>query len=529
MSKKILVSDKLSEDGLEVFRKAGFQVDHLPEITQDEIKECIGQYSAWVIRSRSKATADIIQKADKLRVIGRAGVGVDNVDKEAATRKGIIVMNTPGGNTTSTAEHAISMLVSLSRKIPQADASMKAGKWDKKSFMGSELNGKTLGVLGLGRIGQEVAKRMRVFNMHLLGYDPFIPSERMRQLGIESASVDEICERADFITIHTPMTAETKGLINADRLKKMKKTARLVNCARGGIVVEADLIEALKANEIAGAALDVYESEPLVADAALRELDNIVLTPHIAASTVEAQENVAIQVAEQIVDLLRGGAARNALNVPSVDPDVLPLVAPYMAMAEKMGSFLSQYKRGRPIRMTVRYSGTVCEHPLSPITTAAIQGFLKDTAECAVNSVNASQVLKDRGVELVESKHSDTLDYTNLITIEIEQECGVVKRLGGTLFTKRHPRIVLLDDKHLTAEPTGHLLVIENDDIPGIIGSVGTVFGDNGVNIGNMTWGRKTDDDTAMTVINVDTVLPANMIAQLKKISNVKSVEQIHL
>ncbi len=532
MTEKILVSDKLSQDGIDVFEKAGFEVDHVPDITQEQIKECIGEYAGWVIRSRSRATADIIEKADKLRVIGRAGVGVDNVDAEAATRKGIIVMNTPGGNTLSTAEHTIAMLISLARKIPGAAASMREGKWDKKKFMGVELNNKTLGIFGLGRIGQEVVKRLRPFNMHVLGYDPFLPSERMRQLGIESGTPDEICEQADFITVHTPLSPETKDLINAERFAKMKKNARIVNCARGGIINEADLLEALKNDQIAGAALDVFENEPLPEDSPFRQLDNIVVTPHIAASTTEAQENVAIQVAEQIVDLLQGGAVRNAINVPSVDPEILPAVGPYMDLAERLGLFISQYNRGRVNKVTVSYSGSVLEHPLEPITTAAVVGFLKRASETSVNHVNAHQLLKDRGVQLVESKHSEGFEYTNLVTIEVDSEDAEPTRVSGTLFTARHPRIVTVDEKHFNAVPQGTLVVIENEDVPGIIGSVGTIFGKHGVNIGQMTWGRKmreADDGIAMTIINVDGELTKELLKELGDLGHIKSVRVIRL
>ncbi len=529
MAEKVLVSDKLSEDGIQVFEKAGFVVDHLPEITQDEIRETINQYSAWVIRSRSRATADIIEKADNLRVIGRAGVGVDNVDTEAATRKGIIVMNTPGGNTTSTAEHTIAMMISLARKIPAADASMKAGKWDKKAFMGVELNGKTLGVFGLGRIGQEVTKRLRAFNMHVIGYDPFISSDRMRQIGVESGTVDEICEKADFLTVHTPMSPETKNMIGHDQFKLMKKTARIVNCARGGIINEEALLAALQEQRIAGAAFDVFLAEPLAEDSPFRSLDNMVITPHIAASTTEAQENVAIQVAEQIVDLLKGGAVRNALNVPSVDPEIYPIIAPYMELGEKLGRFISQYHSGKAIELSVSYSGTVLESELRPITTAVVKGFLDRLSELPVNFVNAHQILRDRGVELVETRHSESDEYTNLITVEVKQEDGTANHVAGTLFTSSHPRIVILNEKHVSAVPEGNVIVLENDDIPGIIGIVGTVFGKNNVNIGQLTWGRKPDDKKAMTIINVDAKVEEKLLEELRSIEHINSVELLVL
>jgi D-3-phosphoglycerate dehydrogenase len=529
VTERILISDKISDDGVAVFEKAGFHVDHLPEITQDEIRERIHEYSGWVIRSRSRATAEIIERADKLRVIGRAGVGVDNVDTAAATRKGIIVMNTPGGNTTSTAEHTISMMLSLARKIPQAHMSMTKGQWDKKSFMGVELNGKTLGVFGLGRIGQEVVKRMRSFNMHILGYDPFLSTDRMRELGVEACTVDEICERADFLTVHTPMTPETKDLINAERLGKMKKSARLVNCARGGIINEDALLAALQKKQIAGAALDVFVSEPIAEDHPFRKLDNVVLAPHIAASTVEAQENVALQVAEQIVEVLKGGMIRNAVNAPSVDPEILPTLGPFMDLIEKLGHFASQYRKGRAKKLTCRYSGSVLQYPLMPLTVSAIKGFLKSTSDIPVNFINAQHILKDRGVELVETRHSEVFQYQNLMTVEVENEDGSKTVIAGTLFTRNHPRIVLLNDKHFDAVPEGNMVVIENEDVPGIIGRVGTVMGDNGINIGQMTWGRVESDKSAMTIINVDAPIGEEVMTKLRGLQGIKSVDLVSL
>lgn len=529
MTHKVLVSDKISEDGIAVFEKAGFQVDHLPEITQDQIRECIGEYSAWVIRSRSRATAEIIERADKLRVIGRAGAGVDNVDTPAATRKGIIVMNTPGGNTLSTAEHTVSMMLSLARKIPNAVASMRRGEWDKKSFMGVEMSGKTLGILGLGRIGQEVAKRLRAFDMHILGYDPFLPHERMRQLGVEPCSVDEICKRADFITVHTPLSAETRDMIGKAQFDMMKKTARVVNCARGGIINEDALLEALQNKKIAGAAFDVFASEPLPDDHPFRTLESAVVTPHIAASTTEAQENVAIQVAEQIVDLLKGGNVRNAVNAPSVDPELLPILGPYMEIGRKLGCFASQYRRSRAVKLNVTYSGSVKDYPVAPITTSVIQGFLEKLSDLPINAVNAHQILKDRGVDLVEAKHSETFQYTNLIMVEVENEDGTRNHVAGTLFTPSHPRIVVLNDKHVAAVPEGNLIVIENEDVPGIIGAVGTVFGKNQINIGQLTWGRKPDDNLAMTIINLDTAVPETLLKQLREVPHIRSVDPIVL
>jgi len=532
MTYKVLVSDKLSEDGLDVFRKAGFEVDHTPEITQEEIRDSIHEYDAWVIRSRSKATAEILEKATKLRVIGRAGVGVDNVDKVAASKRGIIVMNTPGGNTISTGEHAIAMMMSIARKIPMADASMKQGKWDKKLFMGSEFRGKTLGVIGFGRIGQEVAKRMKGFQMSILAYDPFVPEDHMNQMGVSSATVDEICEKADFITLHTPLSAETKNLINAERLKVMKKTTRVVNCARGGIIDEPALAEALKSGEIAGAALDVFENEPLADDSPLRECDNIILTPHIAASTTEAQENVAIQVAEQIVDLLKNNKILNAINAPSIDPEVLVALQPYLTLCEKLGGFVAQYSDKRVKKISTGFSGDQIKENIQPLTTAICKGFVEVSTDHAVNYVNARHIMDERGIEIVQSSRSHQFRFSNLMTVCVEYEDGSENTVSGTVFDPDHGRIVMVNNKTFVAVPEGNLIVVENDDVPGIVGHVGTFFGEHKLNIAEMTWGRRDDGDDskeAMTIINIDGDVTKDHIAGIKNVPHVTNARLIKL
>lgn len=529
MSYKVLVSDKLSEDGLEVFRKAGFEVDHLPEITQDEIRDSIAKYDAWVVRSRSKATAEILAKADKLRVIGRAGVGIDNVDVPAASKRGIIVMNTPGGNTISTAEHAIALMLAAARKIPAADASMKAGKWDKKSFMGRELRGKTLGIFGLGRIGQEVCRRMKGFGMTVVAYDPFVSEEVMKHLGVELCEVDDICKRADFLTIHTPLSPETKKMINAERLGTMKKSAIIVNCARGGIIDEEALAAALEAGTIAGAALDVFENEPIAEDHPLRKAKNCIVTPHIAASTHEAQENVAIQVAEQIVEVLVNSNIINALNAPSIDPNILSALKPYLTLCEKLGRFASQFVEGRVKRLTCRYSGSVLEYPLPPLTTAFAKGFVEPTTDMPVNYVNAMHVLQERGIEILETKRSMQFRYSNLMTLVVEMEDKSEHIFSGTVFDPDHGRIVMVNDKAFVALPEGNLVVVENRDVPGVIGSVGTFFGQRQLNIAEMTWGRTDQDDRAMTIINIDGDLKPEVLAELRKLPNIMSARLIRL
>lgn len=526
--KRILVSDKLTDEGIEILKNGGkFDVVVQPEISMEELARVIGDFDALAIRSRTNVTADVLRNSGRLKVIGRAGVGLDNVDVPLATEKGIIVMNTPEGNTLSTAEHAISMMLSLVRSIPRADRTMKDGKWDKKSITGQELFGKTLGVLGLGKIGREVAKRMKSFGMRILGFDPFVTPAAAEKLGIEMADVDEICRRADIITIHTPLTNETRGIINAARMKTMKPTALLVNCARGGIIDESDLVDALRNRTIAGAALDVFSEEPLPADHPLRKLDNAVLTPHLAASTTEAQEKVTKDVAEQIVEALEGGMIRNAVNVPSIDPGELDRLAPVLDLCERLGKFASQYCPAPVERIEVLYSGGIAEVPPAPMTTAVIKGYLKAQVSSNVNEVNAHHLARSRGIEVVESRSEDRGEFASLITLHVRSAGGQVNSIAGRLFYNRDPRLVLINDKHCEIRLQGHMIVLQNRDVPGIVGSVGTLLGQRQINIAHMNWGRVAPGKDAITVINVDDDVPASVINELKALPNIVSVQHL--
>lgn len=525
----ILIADSLSQEGQDVFARAeGFTVDYKPEITPEELKATIGNYDGLVVRSRAHVTADTLENSGNLRVIGRAGVGLDNVDIPAATSKGVIVMNTPGGNTVSTAENTMSVLLTLARNVAKADASMRAGRWDKKKLAGVELQGKTVGVIGLGNIGREVVKRAKGFEMRVLGFDPFTTEEAAQRLGVEMADLETIWKQADFITVHTPLNDDTRHLINAEVIAKLKPTCRLINCARGGIIDEAALVDALKEGRIAGAALDVFETEPPAEDDPLRSLDNVVLTPHLSASTGEAQDKVAIQVAEQIVETLTGKAPRNAVNAPSIDPDALEAMRPYLDLAERMGGFVAQYVDGPMAKLTVTYSGSVLEHPTDPITTAALMGILKRQTEAGeINYINAGFLMKDRGVEVIESRSNEVYQYANLISLEAVTPEGESVSLGGTLYTAQTPRIVMLGNKHLNAHPTGVIAVIENKDVPGIVGLVGTTFGDAGINIAYMTWGRSGDE--AVTIINCDQDIPAAVLDALAIHEDITSVKVIQM
>jgi D-3-phosphoglycerate dehydrogenase len=524
---KILVSDKISDEGLAILQQSGFEVAYKPDISHEDLVREIADYDALVIRSRTTVTADVLQNARRLKVIGRAGVGLDNVDVKTATKLGIIVMNTPGGNTISTAEHTMAMLTSLARMIPQADRSMKEGKWDKKRFVGVELCRKTLGVIGLGRIGTEVARRALAYGMNVLAYDPFISSEVARKIGVQPATVAEICKQADFITVHVPLNDQTRNLIDKEQIATMKPRVRLINCARGGIISEEALLEALQTGRIAGAALDVFTEEPLPAEHPLRKLDNVVLTPHLGASTSEAQEGVAKEVAEQIVDALSGRVIRNAVNAPSVDPAILEQLRPYLELARRMGKFMAQFVSA-PVRVfRVYYSGSVLDYPTAPVTTAALVGFLEPISEATVNFVNAQPIAHERGIEIVELKSTELHGYANLITIETECEDGTRNSLGGTLFTRDRARIVAINNKTFDVVPEGYLIVIENRDVPGIVGNVGMLLGKHNINIAQMTWGRTEAGKDAITVINVDQEVPRAVLDELAQLPNILSAKLI--
>jgi D-3-phosphoglycerate dehydrogenase len=527
---RILVSDSLSDEGLGILNNAGMDVDYRPDISQEDIAKEIGNYDALVIRSRTTVTPDILNNAKNLKVIGRAGVGLDNVDVPLATQKGIIVMNTPNGNTISTAEHTMAMMTSLARSIPQADRGMHEGKWEKKKFIGVELYNKTLGVCGFGRIGSEVARRAQAYGMKIMAFDPFINEETVKRMGVTKATVDEICQQADFITVHSPLNAQTKGLLNKERFAMMKKGVRVLNCARGGIIDETALLEALQNGTVAGAALDVFEVEPLPVDHPFRSMDNVIMTPHLGAATSEAQEGVARDVAEQIVDVLTGKMIRNAINAPSVDPAILEQVQPFIDLARRMGRFMYQFVCQPAKKLMVYYSGSVLDFPVAPITNASVIGFLEPMTEgSVVNFVNAGSMAKERGIEVVEQTSNNLYNFANLITMEVTCEDGSTQFIGGTLFTKDTPRIVVLNDKFFDVVPEGEMIVIENRDQPGIIGSVGSVLGKHNINIAQMTWGRTAPGSDAITVINVDQPVSEELIKELEALPNILTARIIRI
>jgi len=524
---KVLISDNLSTRGVEIMKNAGLEVEFRSKTSAEEIEKMIGDYDALIIRSATKVTAALLEKAAKLKVIGRAGSGLDNVDIPAATKRGVVVMNTPGGNTVTTAEHTIGMLFACARMIPQAYASMKAGKWEKKKFEGVELWDKTLGVVGLGAIGGVVASRCAALGMKVLAYDPFISTEKAKALGVELADLPTIWKRADFITVHTPKTKETANLINTATIAKMKDGVRIINCARGGIVNEQDLFEALKSGKVGAAAFDVFEKEP-PENHPLLTLENFIATPHLGASTQEAQENVATAVAEQVVDYLVAGTVRNAVNVPSVPSDQLPTLSPYINLAEKMGLFQAQLCEGGLTEVFVEYSGEVAGLKLEPITLAALKGLLTPILEENVNYVNAPLIAKDRGIQVKVSTSSAGTGYTSLITIRVK-EGGRELSVAGTLNSRKEPRIVQVDNFPMEAVPEGDMLVLMNNDKPGVIGGIGMLMGENGINIARMQFGRESAGGRAISVVSIDSPASEAIMAKVRKLPNVISVKQVRV
>lgn len=525
---KVLVSDKLSPAGVEILERApGLSVDVNTGLKPEELKEIIGRYDGLVIRSATKVTGEIIEAASRLKVVGRAGIGVDNVDIPAATKRGIVVMNTPGGNTVTTAEHAISMMCALARHIPQATASMKEGRWDKKLYMGVELMNKTLGVVGLGNVGSIVADRAQGLKMNVIAYDPYLTQKAADKMGIELVSLDDLYERADFITIHVPRTEETQDMINTEAFKKMKPGVRIVNCARGGIVNEADLAEALEKGLVAGAAMDVFSSEPVEADNPLLGLDNVILTPHLGASTGEAQENVAIAVANQIADYLVNGTITNAINVPSVSGEALPKVKPYLELAEKLGSLASQLAGFGPKKIQIRYTGALRDLPLEPVTISVLKGVLDPVlGEGAVNFVNATVLAEERGIEVAEVKSSEQETYSNVIEVKLSAN-GQDKTVMGFIFEGREPRVIRIDGFSMEAIPEGNILILSNDDRPGVIGNLGNTLGSFGINIASMQIGRDKPGGEAVSFLQIDSDAGDDVIEALSALPHIKSVTRV--
>ncbi len=524
---KVLVSDSLSQEGLKIFNDSKeLTVDVKTDLKPEALKEIIKDYDALVVRSATKVNKDIIQAATKLKVIGRAGVGLDNVDLEAATAKGIIVMNTPAGNTISTAEHTFSMILALSRNIAQANASTKKGEWKRSKFMGVELYNKVLGIVGFGRIGSEVAKRALSFGMRVLAFDPFLSAQVAEGLGVESTELKKVLQESDYITVHTPLTDETRHMISDKEFAMMKNNVRVVNCARGGIIDEAALVKAVKAGKVAGAAMDVFENEPLAAESELLKLDNVITTPHLGASTEEAQINVAIEVAEIVRDALLGRGIRNAANYPCLEAEVCKILNPYIILGEKLGMFAAQLVEGRFEELSINYSGQITKYDLSSLTLALAKGLLTPILKETVNFVNGVSLLKERGIKLRESKSAQEGEFVNLIQLEIKTD-KESKSICGTLSSNKQPRIVKIDDYYLELYPIGEMVFIRNWDKPGLIGSLGTFMGKNGINIAAMTFGRDKPGGKAISVLNVDSPVSLQIQDKIRELENILTVKII--
>jgi len=513
---KILISDKLSPLAKQIFEQRGIEVDQIVGLTPEQLIEAIPRYDGLAIRSATKATKAVLAAATNLKVIGRAGIGVDNVDISAATSHGIVVMNTPFGNSITTAEHAIAMMFALARQIPLANASTHAGKWEKSRFMGVELTSKTLGVIGCGNIGAIAAERALGLKMKVIAFDPYLSVERAEELGVEKVELDELLERADFITLHTPLTDTTRGILNAEAFAKMKDGVRIVNCARGGLIDEEALLVALDSGKVAGAALDVFAEEP-AKENILFGHENVVVTPHLGASTSEAQVNVAVQVAEQMADYLLDGAVTNALNMPSVTAEESVRLSPYMSLAKQLGSFAGQLTEHALKTIQIEYQGDVTELNTRPLTAIVVQGLLQPLMDC-VNMVNALAVAKERDIDIIETRHDAEGDYNTFIKVTVTTE-HQTRCVAGTLFADKRPRIVSIKDIALETELTPNMLYVSNEDLPGFIGALGTTLGRAGLNIATFSLGRAEEGGEAIALVALSAVESLPHVKQVKALT----------
>ncbi len=521
MSVRVLISDKMDPKAAAIFRDRGIHVDEKPGLAPDELKAIIGGYDGLAIRSATKVTKAILEAGDRLKVVGRAGIGVDNVDIAAATARGVVVMNTPFGNSITTAEHAIALMFALARQLPEADASTQAGRWEKNRFMGVEVTGKTLGLIGAGNIGSIVASRAVGLRMRVVAYDPFLTPERALELGIEKVDLDELLARADFITLHTPLTDQTRNILSRENLGKTKAGVRIVNCARGGLIDEAALKDALDSGHVAGAALDVFESEPAT-DSPLFGTPGFISTPHLGASTSEAQVNVAIQVAEQMSDFLLLGGVSNAINMPSLSAEEAPRLRPYMALAEKLGRLVGQIV-GEDVRsVDVEVEGAAAELNMKPITGGVLAGLM-GTYSQSVNMVNAPVLARERGLDLREIRHDREGDYHTLVAVTAGTDDGP-KRVEGTLFGNRAPRLVTIFDIPVEAELAGQMIYIVNTDEPGFIGALGTTLGAHAVNIATFNLGRRAAGGEAVALVSVDDPITPELADELRRLPGVREV-----
>ncbi len=524
---KVFVSDKLDSSGLRFLEQTkGIQVINKPGLKGQDLKDAIREADAVIIRSETKLTKEIINAAGRLKIIGRAGVGVDNVDLETATKRGIIVMNTPEGNTKSTAELTWTMILVLARKVPQAFNSLRQGEWKRSLFTGAELHRKTLGVVGFGRIGREVARFAAAFGMKVLVHDPFISADHVKQINVTFVSLNELAKEADFITVHTPLTPETTDMISKPQFALMKKGVQIVNCARGGIINEEALLEALNEGRVAGAALDVFVREPPKKDDPLLLHPNVISTPHLGAATVEAQENVALEVAEQVVDALFGKEIRNSVNIPSLDAASARILRPWTILTEKLGLLQAQLFEGDVRQVDIKYSGEVTTYKMTPLTAAFLKGLLTPICGESVNFVNSIPTARERGITVNESTTTAVEDFANAVAATIVTSSGT-HFVMGTLYGNKEPRIARINEYYIDAVPRGTVLAITNDDKPGFVGEIGTLLGKNGVNIAEMTLGRRQEGGTAFAMINIDGQVPPNVLEEIRKLKKVQAVKVV--
>jgi D-3-phosphoglycerate dehydrogenase len=527
---KILIADDVSDNGLQPLIDAGFLVEKRPRLANSELREALEDCEGLVVRSETKVTAALLDAAPRLRVVGRAGVGVDNIDVLGATTRGVVVMNAPDGNTITTAEHTLALLIAMARRLPQANSSLKAGRWDRKAFVGTELQGKTLGIIGLGRIGRVVANRARAFGMSIVAYDPFIAPEQARDMQIELAALDDVFKQADFLTVHTPLTAETRGIVGESAFAKMKKGVRIINCARGGLVDETALLKAIKSGVVAGAALDVFAEEPPATDNPLLSLEDVIVTPHLGASTAEAQEGVAFTVAEQMRDYLLTGALRGAVNVPALGAKELSVLQPYLELAERLGRFQAQLVDSAVREVQLEYAGEIVDFDAAPVTRSFLAGLLRGIS-ARVNIINAFVIAEERGITVKTSYLRASAETPSIRTAVIAS--AGEQTLAGTIFgfggLTREGRITEINGFHIEAIPHGHMLVTRNRDVPGVIGRIGTILGEAGVNISRFHLGRRERGGEAMAVIEVDVPVDPKTLKDLQSLEQLTFAQQIDL
>lgn len=524
---RILVADAVSDAGVRVLTEAeGVEADVRTGLSPDELAAVVGDYDGLVVRSATKVTEAVLARPGRLRVIGRAGTGVDNIDTDAATRAGIVVMNTPGGNSVAAAELTLAHLLALARHLPQANGALREGRWERKRYVGTELAGKTLGVVGLGRIGREVAKRAAAFRMTVLGYDPFVSGDAVSGLGVTAVPLERLLADSDCVTLHLPRTDDTRHLIDAAALERMRPGALLVNCARGGLIDEEALLAALDEGGIGGAALDVFESEPPT-DLRLARHPLVVATPHLGASTREAQERVGTEIAGKILDYLRDGTIRDAVNVPSIPPEKAAAMAPLLDLAERLGRFVAQIGEGGHRVISISAYGEYADHPLRPVVMAAVKGFLDPVLEGGASHVNALALAAERGITVDESRSSAATTYAGLLRIDLRTDAGTTTVAGTVYLPDGRPRLVEIDGTPIEIRPAGHMLVVRNRDVPGVFGRIGTILGEAGVNIGGIRLGRREGDDSAHSVIAVDSPVPAGALESIRAIAEVRSARSI--